>query len=135
MAALTKNRNTPERSADLRQFEAAATIFAGSLVALNASGKAVPASDAAGLQVVGIAQGRASSGGIVTVKNGCFRLGNGPEGKALALADIGSPCYVLDDQTVGASSTASIPAGILYDIEPKGVWVLVGTVPTTKAES
>ena len=33
MAALTKNRSTPERIATLRQFEAAGEIYAGALVA------------------------------------------------------------------------------------------------------
>ena len=53
MAALSKNRKTSERVPVLRQFETAAKIYTGALVALNSAGKAVPASDTAGLTVIG----------------------------------------------------------------------------------
>ena len=122
MAALTKNRSTPERIPALRQLEAGAEIYAGSLVAVNANGKAVPASDTAGLKTIGRAETHAKSGETVTVKSGCF----------LAAADIGGVCYVADDQTVSKTGgTNSIPAGLVYDVESKGVWVLTGAQSIT----
>ncbi len=130
MAALNKNRNTAERIPAMRQFEAAAKLYTGALVALNSSGKAVPASDTAGLTVIGRAEMSAEIGQIVTVKSGCFRYGNSADAAKITAADIGGVCYVADDQTVGKTGgTNSIAAGIVYDVESKGVWVIVGDVP------
>ena len=132
MAALTKNRSTPERVPALRQFESAGEIYAGALVALNSSGKAVPASDTAGLRVLGRAETRAKTGEMVTVRSGCFLFKNGSSTAALATADTGGVCYVIDDQTVGKTGgTNSIAAGLVYDVENRGVWVLTGAQPVT----
>ena len=129
MAALSKNRKTSERVPALRQFEAGAKIYAGALVALNTAGKAVPASDTAGLTVVGRAEITAESGKMVTVKTGCFLYGNSTSA-AVTAAEVGKVCYVADDQTVAKTGgTNSIVAGLVYDIDKKGVWVLVGTQP------
>ena len=89
MAALTKNRKTSERIPAVRQFEAAAKIFTGALVAINASGKAVPASDEDGLTVAGRAENSAVSGEMVTVKSGCFRYDNASGGASITAADVG----------------------------------------------
>lgn len=135
MAALTKNRKTPERIPAVRQFEAAAKICTGALVALNASGKAVPASDEDGLTVAGRAENSAVSGEMVTVKTGCFRYDNASGGAAITAADVGKVAYVADDHTVGKSSTHSIPAGIIFDVEGKGVWVEVSPAAVKAARS
>ena len=130
MAALNKNRNTAERIPAMRQFEAGAKLYTGALVALNSSGKAVPASDTAGLTVIGRAEMSAEIGQIVTVKSGCFRYANSADSAKITAAEIGGVCYVADDQTVGKTGgTNSIAAGIVYDVESKGVWVIVGDVP------
>lgn len=132
MAALTKNRSTPERIPALRQLEAGAEIYAGALVAVNANGKAVPASDTAGLKTIGRAETHAKSGETVTVKSGCFLYRNSSSTAAIAAADIGGVCYVADDQTVSKTGgTNSIPAGLVYDVESKGVWVLTGAQSIT----
>ena len=131
MAALSKNRKTSERIPALRQFEAGSKIYAGALVALNTAGKAVPASDTAGLTVVGRAEITAESGKMVTVKTGCFLYENST-GAAVTAAEVGKVCYVADDQTVAKTGgTNSIVAGLVYDIDKKGVWVLVGTQPVS----
>ena len=131
MAALSKNRKTSERVPVLRQFETAAKIYTGALVALNSAGKAVPASDTAGLTVVGRAELTAESGKMVTVKIGCFLYENST-GAAVTAVEVGKVCYVADDQTVAKTGgTNSIVAGLVYDIDKKGVWVLVGTQPIT----
>ena len=123
MAALTKNRKTSERIPAVRQFEAAAKIYTGALVAVNASGKAVPAADADGLTVVGRAENSAVSGEMVTVKSGCFRYDNASGGAAITAADVGKIAYVADDHTVAKSAAHGIPAGLIFDVEGKGVWV------------
>lgn len=44
---------------------------------------------------------------------------------AIALADIGSDCYIVDDQTVAktsGSATRSV-AGKIFDVDAAGVWV------------
>ena len=130
MAALSKNRKTSERVPALRQFEAAAKIYTGALVALNSAGKAVPASDTAGLTVIGRAELTAESGKMVTVKSGCFRFDNSASTAEIKATEIGKVCYVADDQTVSKTGgTNNIVAGIVYDVESKGVWVIVGDVP------
>ena len=62
MAALTEPRNTRELHVGAvhysyeREVAASATVYAGALAAQDASGNAVPASDAAGLVVLGRAE-------------------------------------------------------------------------------
>ena len=48
MTALTSDRDTVRRNGDEFEFEAASTVYAGSMVCLNADGKLVPASVAPG---------------------------------------------------------------------------------------
>ena len=132
MAALSKNRKTSERVPALRQFEAAAKIYTGALVALNSAGKAVPASDTAGLTVIGRAELTAESGKMVTVKTGCFRFDNSTSTAEIKATEIGKVCYVADDQTVSKTGgTNNIVAGLVFDIDKKGVWVLAGAQPVT----
>ena len=50
-------------------------------------------------------------------------------------ADVGKVAYVADDHTVGKSSTHSIPAGIIFDVEGKGVWVEVSPAAVKAARS
>ena len=79
-----------------------------------------------------IAEIRAKTGEMVTVRSGCFLFKNGSSTAALAGADTGGVCYVIDDQTVGKTGgTNSIVAGLVYDVESKGVWVLTGAQPVT----
>ena len=96
------------------------------MVAVNAEGKAVPASDSAGLTVLGRAENRAGAGLPVTVRAGCFRYGNSAAAAKITAAEIGKACYVADDQTVSKTGgDNNIVAGIVFDIESKGVWVQI----------
>lgn len=133
MAALTADRNTPARSGSVREppVKAATKIYAGAMVAVDASGWAVPASTSATLKVIGRAESAVdNSGGAngdqrVRVGSGIYRYGNSASGDLIALKDVGSPCYAVDDQTVAltsASSTRSV-AGSIYDVDDQGVWV------------
>ncbi|MEJ2183387.1 MAG: hypothetical protein P8Y66_07670 [Nitrospirota bacterium] len=132
MAALTEDRNTPRREGRVLSLPVAGgeTIYAGALVALNAGGYAAPGATATGLRGLGRAEARAdnSSGAdsalSVDVQKGVFRFANDgadPVGRA----DIGTDCYIVDDQTVArtdGAGTRSV-AGRVMDVDAEGVWV------------
>ena len=132
--ALTEDRNTPERDGKVVAFEVAANakIFTGSLVAINANGFAVPASNTDGLKGIGRAEeyidntGGSDGDARIMVKKGVFKFDNDAT-LPVAAADINSNCYIRDDGTVrGKDTGASAPnpvAGIVFLIEDDGVWV------------
>lgn len=125
MAKLSQDRDTKRREGTLYGFEAGANIFAGSLVSLNAAGKAVP-STADGTVCVGVAEHAAKSGEPVRVRRGVFAL-DGDASAAFTRADVGSECVVVDDHTVGTQpkdGTAPV-AGLIVDVDAQGVWVRI----------
>ncbi len=125
MSALTEDRGTLKKIPRLRTLEAAGTIYAGALVAVNGDGKAVAASDASGLTVIGCAQNAAAVGENVTAEAGCFAY----EGSGITNADIGKTAYVSDDQTVSlGAGTNSVVAGVVYDVDAEGVWIVIGKI-------
>jgi len=85
---------------------ASTKIYAGTLVAINISGYAVPASADGALRVIGVADKQAdnssgSAGDVsVNINRGTYGFINGSTTDALSTADIGQFCYALDDQTV-----------------------------------
>lgn len=129
MAALTQDRNTPRRSGDVVTLpvEANAVIYAGAMVARNGDGNAVPASDTAGLRVVGRAAARADNSGgaagaiTVQASKGIFAYSH----SGLGRDDIGAQAYAADDQTVALTGTNSVPAGIIFDVDGDGAWVRI----------
>ncbi|WP_420598633.1 hypothetical protein [Neptuniibacter sp.] len=131
--ALTKDRNTKRREG--KQFSdpvaAAAVIFAGALVCLDASGNAVPGSVSTTLTARGRAEEHVdnSSGAAgdlnVEVRGGLFLLKNSAAADEITRADIGNDCYIVDDETVAktdGTSTRSV-AGKIQDVDSAGVWV------------
>lgn len=97
------------------------TVYAGTNVAIDATGCAVPASDTAGLQVVGIALNTASAGEQVDVQSGDWWLN-------LDTSEVGSMSMgnglrkvacVVDDHTVNlaAKTTNAISVGVAYDFD------------------
>lgn len=125
MAALTANRNTKRRDGELFGLEAAQTIYAGAMVALNAGGRAVPAT-AAGGPCVGVARHQADAGEPVLVRRGVFGLADAADDAALTRADIGATVYVADDQTVKKKNSGTdAVAGIVMDVDAEGVWVRI----------
>ena len=132
MAALTEPRNTSELHVGAvhysyeRVVAASATVYAGALAAQDASGNAVPASDASGLVVLGRAEATVSEGGVLVIRRGAFLFDNGADGEELTVADIGSDCYVVDVQTVGKlGGTNRVKAGKVLDVTDVGVAVLI----------
>jgi hypothetical protein len=130
--ALTKERDTPERSGDfvVHPMAAAKKIYAGALVVLNA-GYAEPGSTATGLVSAGRAEETVdnTAGGngdrSVKVRRGIFRYANSSAGDAIARTEIGKTCYVVDDQTVAKTDGTGTrsAAGKVIDVETGGVWV------------
>lgn len=133
MTALTQDRNTGRR--DGKQVEppvaAATRIWGGSIVCINAAGYAVPGATATTLKAVGVSEERAdNSAGVagairVRCRKGPHRFANSAAADAIALTDVGSDCYIVDDQTVAktnGTNTRSV-AGKVFDVDADGVWV------------
>lgn len=134
MSAATTARNTSQRPNAVRNYPLAAAtiIYLGTMVALNADGNAVPASDTAALRVVGLAEATvdnaAGAAGDLTidVKRGTFKMENSAA-QPLVAASKDKLCYVEDDQIVALTSTHLIVAGRVVEIDPDlGVWVEIG---------
>ncbi|MDP2373162.1 hypothetical protein [Reyranella sp.] len=91
------------------------------------------AAAAATCQVVGVfvdgATGGDADGDVrVEVQAGVWNFGNSAGADALTVADIGRPCFVVDDETVArrsADQTRPI-AGVVENVDADGVWVKVG---------
>lgn len=133
MTALTAERDTKKKEAEFRVFSVAAStkIYQGSLVALDANGRAVPGSTATTLKGLGRAEetvdnsAGAAGDKQISVRRGTFQFANSASADLIAAKDIGANCYIVDDQTVAltsGSSTRSV-AGIIHDVDANGVWV------------
>ncbi len=132
-ALLTAPFDAKQRSGDTVTIpvEAATHLYPGGMIARNAAGNAVPASDTAGLRIVGRCEVDADNSlGIagtinVQVSRGIFLYTNSAT-DPLAAADIGNMAYVEDDSTVckvGANN--KVKAGRITDIDPVtgNVWI------------
>jgi hypothetical protein len=133
MPALTADRPTPKRTGrNLSLPVAAATrIFAGAIVCVNTSNLAVKGAVSTTLKAAGTAKEQVdntngAAGDLrIEVERGTFQFANSAAGDLIALQDIGSQCFIVDDNTVAktnGSSTRSV-AGIVRDVDASGVWV------------
>lgn len=125
MASLTADRNTKRREGVLLGLEAAEEIFAGAMVSVDSSGKAVAAT-ADGNDCVGVAQHHAASGEQVRVRRGVFNFAD--SAGSISRTDIGATAYVVDDHTVKktlAENETAATAGIVWDVDADGVWVKI----------
>lgn len=133
--ALTAGRQTKQRAGDKFAFPVAAstTIYVGGMVTLLATGGyAVPAGTASAGVCVGVAEETVTNSGAagdvyVSVRRGVFQYKNSASGDLIARADIGSACYIVDDETVAKTddSGAREAAGVIYDVDANGVWVRI----------
>lgn len=143
--AQTAGRRVQERSGKTHGHPVAAdaVIHQGGAVVLKSgfaiagragvgADNAAKAADAATLQVVGVAKesvtGGATDGAIrVETTAGTFLFDN-LGGDAVTRADIGKPCFLVDDETVGRTNpnNTRARAGIVDDLEDAGVWVRIG---------
>jgi hypothetical protein len=133
MTALTTSRNTKARMGDLRTDLVAASvkIYAGAIVMRNAAGYLTKGATATGCFGVGRAEDTAdNSAGVAGAisadyRTGIFAFANSGGGDQIAQADIGKPCFIVDDQTVAKTNGTGTrsPAGIVEGIEGGSVWV------------
>ena len=136
--ALTGNRSTKVKFVqDVQAYKMAGAthIYAGGMVAVNATGYAVPADDAANLKVVGWAEEEVDNTGAdgalkVRVAKGVVKMGNAAAADAVVQADVGVAVDVIDDETVatpGGAAVNSIPAGKVREIDADGgIWIECG---------
>ena len=133
MAALTAARSTKERVGEIfgLPIKANTTCYQGGLAVVDA-GYAAPGRAATGLVAVGrfeeTASAVAAGDNSVRVKRGVFKFGNSSAGDAIAQANVGADCYIVDDQTVALTngSNTRSRAGQIVAVDSDGVWVQVG---------
>ncbi|WP_181297021.1 hypothetical protein [Pseudomonas sp. Q2-TVG4-2] len=131
MPALTRDRNTPLKNAEVIGVPAATNtvVYAGAIVVATATGFAAPGSTAVGLTYLGRAEESVdnSSGadGAATVlvrRLNAFKWGN--DG-SITQAHQGKTAYIVDDQTLAATDGTGTrsAAGRIVGIESDGVWI------------
>lgn len=137
MSAATTEYNSTERAGEVISIPVAAAkkLYAGTIIAEDASGNAVNASDTANLKVLGRAQETIDNSGgsagdlSIRVKRGCFYFANS-SGSPVTAAYKGKKVYIEDDHTVSISAgTNGIVAGRCIDIDAGGVWVDTKVAP------
>ena len=152
MTALATKRNTPEKASSFAMAHeqgvaAGQTLFVGSLIAVDTtdgfltSGAVSTTLIAAGVVTAeedggtGNAVNPGADGDInVKFRSGIFHFAN-DGGTAVVQADVGSDCYILDDQTVSGDNTGRSVAGKVYQVDDAtglygaGVWVAISYPP------
>jgi hypothetical protein len=131
MAPLTQDRNTPRLEGDERvgTLGASQSIFAGAILMRNSSGDLIEGATATGSFGAGMALERKASVGAGTesirYRPGIFRFANSSAGDLITKADIGTVCYIVDDQTVAKTNGTNTrsPAGVVDSVDANGVWV------------
>jgi len=133
MTALVADRNIQMKDGKLIAVPVAAAkkIFAGSLVAANATGYATPGAVAATLTYLGRAEETVDNTGADGVKTVLVRCGEAFKfanhgADAVTQAAMGKVCYIVDDQTVALTNAGATrsAAGKVIGVEADGVWVL-----------
>ncbi|BBL70334.1 hypothetical protein [Methylogaea oryzae] len=130
--ALAADRDTPMKDGELIQVPVATAvhIYAGALVAANATGYATPGATSTTLTYLGRAEenvNNTGADGAKTVKvrrRKAFKwLNSGAD--AVTQASLGKTCYIVDDQTVAATNGTNTrsAAGIVVGVDSDGVWV------------
>lgn len=130
---LSDDRNTPHKDGQLVPVKVAANavIFAGALVAANASGFAVPGSVATTLTYLGRADEAVNNTGgsngdiTVNVRRGKAFKWKNSGADPVTQASLGKVCYIVDDETVAATNGTNTrsAAGIVIQLDSDGVWV------------
>lgn len=142
--ALTKGRKTPRKAGGgLHNMPVAATAvcFTGGLAILAAgfaragrlgqgADNTAKAADALTYRAIGIfladvTGGAADGDKRADIQEGVFLFKNSASGDAIAQADVGKPCYIIDDETVAKTNPNSVRAyaGTVHEVTSEGVWV------------
>lgn len=131
MTALTRDRNTPLKDAEVIPVLAAAgaVIHAGAIVVANASGYAAPGSTATGLVYIGRAEESVDNTGgtdgavaVLVRRRLAFKWAN--DG-SITQASLMKTAYIVDDQTLAATDGTGTrsAAGRIVGIDTDGVWI------------
>lgn len=133
--ALSAARDTKERDGYSRFAEHGDVVgadstqfYQGQLVGINASGKLVPYTAAAGIKPAGCCLETYLTGSgntrKIRFKSGIFKWANAASGDAITAADVDLPAYATDDFTVTDNPGAARSfAGMIYAVDSDGVWV------------
>lgn len=101
-------------------------MYAGGMQAVDYAGEVQMASDTLGLRVQGVCRAKVDNAddGETTQPPavGIYRINNSST-SPVSTRMIGKPCYVEDDNTVAATSTNLVVAGLVHDVDDEGVWV------------
>ncbi|RJX32330.1 MAG: hypothetical protein C4516_04325 [Oxalobacter sp.] len=134
MGALTEDRNTPRKEGLSIPVPVAASvkIFTGALLAADADGYATPGATATTLTYLGMAEetvdntdGADGAKNVLIRRGEAFQFANDGT-DPVTQASMGKVCYIVDDQTVAATSGTNTrsAAGTVIGIDADGVWVL-----------
>jgi hypothetical protein len=137
MPALTAARNTFRFEPDTVQrlpMAAAMLIYQGALVALNATGFASKGVTATTLKQFGRAEATvdnsagAAGAKDIDVRPGIFRWANSAAGDLITTNEIGTDCFIVDDQTVAKTNGTATRsrAGKVVGVDASGVLVQMG---------
>ena len=136
MAKLTDVRDTPEIANGAKVIavpvKGGTTIYQGALVALDASGYAIPGKKAESLTAVGRAEETVANTGadgelVIRVARGVFVFDNtATSANKITAAHVLKPCYMEDDHTVTALATGASVAGTVIRVDDEGVAVECG---------
>lgn len=146
MTAATVDRKAPQNGAPNQVLPslvnlpvaATTTIYAGTMTASDAAGNAVPASASTALKLWGRAETQVANTGAagakrINVHPGVFAFNNSGAGVDLiAAANVGSPCFAVDDNVVSLTDGGGIRpfAGIIFPFDPNNTaQVQVGIGP------
>ncbi|WP_027176458.1 hypothetical protein [Desulfovibrio aminophilus] len=125
------DRKTPMRDGESLVLGVAASTLleAGKMAALNAAGYVVPASNTAGLKILGRTEQRVDNTGgqngdrsVEIRRKKLFKFKNSGT-SAVTVANIGGNVMVEDAETVAVAASNSIVAGKCLGVEPDGVWI------------
>lgn len=140
-AVLAEDRMTEIKEVGLKSYlvKGATKIFEGSIVGVNSSGYALPAADAAGIKVVGVANetvdNTAGADGALNIVVRTFVLAKF-DATSITQAMVGQVMYVVDDHTFDDTvGTNGITAGVLAEyISATEGWIFVGvdSLPNVK---
>ena len=123
MTALSADRQVERYEGEIIALtvKAATTIYKGGMVAVDATGYAVPAADAAGTVFMGVAMEGGTAGQTVRVyRRGIFNF----VAANMAVTDMGARVYVADDATVTKTVGNGVYVGkIVRVISATSVWV------------
>lgn len=146
MAALSADRNTRKKAQGTnrrrrRNVEANTTCYLGGLAAINAAGNMVPASDIAGLIIVGVFEETVTCGSVAGAVDVGYMTGVEVEldNAASAVVQGTLKCTAVDDHSVStaAVTTHDVPVGVVTGFSSVAgmVWVYIDEMANQTASS